>query len=55
MFAFTQKHPEYTEQKWIDIILKTWNKMSETAHAFVLAGQIKLPQSLQPLIIKAVS
>ena len=55
MLAFTQKHPEYSEEKWIGIILKTWNKMSETAHEFVLAGHIILPQPLQALIIKAIS
>ena len=55
MLAFAQKHPEYSEEKWIGIILKTWNKMSETAHEFVLAGHIKLPQPLQGLIVKAIS
>jgi len=55
MLAFVEKHPEYDEQKWIDIIKRTWNKMTERAHAFALAGHIKLPESLVPLIQKAVS
>lgn len=55
MLAFALKHPEYSEEKWIGIILKTWNKMSDEAHDFVLAGKIKLPTSLESLIIKAVS
>jgi hypothetical protein len=54
MLAFASKHPEYSEEKWIPIINKTWQKMSADAHEFVLAGKIKLPESLLPLILKAV-
>ena len=54
MLEFAGKHPEYDEAKWIDIIKKTCNKMSEQAHAFALAGNIKLPEPLVPLILKAV-
>ena len=55
MLAFAEKHPEYDEEKWILIIQRTWNKMTEKAHAFALAGSIKLPEPLIPLIQKAVS
>ncbi|WP_435234372.1 DUF4202 domain-containing protein [Psychromonas sp. PT13] len=55
MLAFAEKHPEYSEEKWIGIILKTWNKMSDSAHEFVLAGKIALPAPLQSLIVKAIS
>ena len=55
MLAFVEKHPEYDEEKWILIIKRTWNKMTDTAHAFALAGSIKLPESLVPLILKAVN
>ena len=55
MLDFAGKHPEYDEQKWIDIIRKTWNKMSEQAHQFALTGNITLPEPLVPLIQKAVS
>jgi len=55
MLAFALKHPEYTEEKWIGIILKTWRKMSDDAHQFVLAGKIELPESLQEIIVKAIS
>lgn len=55
MLAFAEKHPEYTEEKWIDIIRKTWNKMSDDAHNFSLSGSLKLPEPLIPLIQKAVS
>lgn len=55
MLDFATKHPEYDESKWIDIIQKTWKKMSGKAHQFALAGHITLPESLVPLIQKAVS
>ena len=55
LLEFAGKHPDYNEEKWIDIIRKTWNKMSPQAHAFVLAGRITLPESLAPLVLKAVS
>ena len=55
MLPFVEKHPEYDEGKWILIIQRTWNKMTDKAHAFALAGNIKLPESLVPLILKAVA
>lgn len=54
MLQFAGQHPEYDEAKWIEIIKKTWNKMSAHAHDFALAGKIKLPEALVPLILKAV-
>ncbi len=55
MLAFVEKHPEYDEEKWILIIQRTWNKMTEKGHVFALSGSITLPKSLVPLIQKAVS
>jgi len=55
MLAFAEKHPEYDEAKWLDIVRKTWKKMSERAQQFALSGSIKLPEPLVPLIHKAVS
>ena len=55
MLAFAEKHPEYSEEKWLDIVRKTWKKMSERAHQFALSGSIKLPEPLVPLIQKAIS
>ena len=55
MLEFVGKHPDYSEEKWIDIIQKTWNKMSEDAHDFALSGGVKLPESLLPLVQKAVA
>jgi hypothetical protein len=55
MLEFAGKHGEYNADKWVDIIRKTWNKMSERAQQFALAGNIKLPEALIPLIQKAIS
>jgi hypothetical protein len=55
MLEFAGKHPEYSEEKWIDIIQKTWKKMSDKAHEFALSGKITLPEPLIPLIQKAVA
>jgi hypothetical protein len=54
MLHFASQHPEYDEEKWIEIVKKTWQKMSVRAHDFTLAGKIKLPEPLVPLILKAV-
>ena len=55
MLEFAGKHPEYDEAKWIDIVQKTWKKMSAQAHEFALGGNIKLPEPLIPLIQKAIA
>ncbi|MET0082640.1 MAG: DUF4202 domain-containing protein [Sedimenticola sp.] len=55
MQAFADKHPEYDEAKWIDIIQKTWKKMSNDGQQFTLSGSLKLPEPLVPLIKKALS
>ena len=53
--GFAARHPDYDEAKWIEIIRKTWQKMSQQARDFVLAGKVSLPESLTPLILKAVA
>ncbi len=55
MLEFVEKHPEYDEGKWLDIVRKTWKKMSPNAQQFALSGALKLPESLVPLIQKAVA
>ena len=55
MQEFADKHPEYDEAKWLDIIRKTWKKMSPRAQQFALSGSIRLPDPLLPLIQKAVA
>jgi hypothetical protein len=55
MLEFAGKHPEYDEAKWLDIVRKTWKKMSDRAHEFALSGAVRLPEPLVPLIQKAVA
>lgn len=55
MLGFAGQQAEYTEQKWLGIIRKTWNKMSPAAQAFATSGGIRLPGALLPLILKAVA
>ena len=55
MLEFVSKHPDYDEEKWLDIIRKTWKKMSGPAQQFALSGSIRLPESLLPLVQKAVA
>ena len=55
MLEFAGKHPEYDEAKWIDIIRKTWRKMSDDAHEFALSGKLVLPEPLIPLIQKSLA
>ena len=55
MLGFAQGKPDYDEAKWLDIVRKTWRKMSARAHAFATGGGIRLPVPLVPLILKAIS
>ena len=52
---FAARHPDYDEAKWLEIIRKTWQKMSAEARDFVLAGKVGLPETAKPLILKAVN
>jgi hypothetical protein len=53
MLDFAAGKPDYDEEKWLEIIRKTWKKMSDAGHAFALSGKLKLPEPLLPLIGKA--
>ncbi len=55
LLAFANSKPDYDEAKWLEIIRRTWGKMSKNAQAYALSGKIKLPESLVPLITKAIS
>ena len=55
LLGFAGQHDEYSEEKWLDIIRKTWKKMSADAHGFATSGAVKLPEPLLPLILKAVA
>ncbi|SFN47587.1 protein of unknown function [Formivibrio citricus] len=54
MAGFAEEKADYSEEKWLGIIGKTWKKMSEAGRVFALSGQIALPQALLPLIQKAI-
>lgn len=55
MADFAGRKPDYSEQKWLDIVRKIWGKMSSEARAFALSGKVRLPEPLEPLITKAAS
>ena len=55
MLEFAGQKADYSEEKWLDIIRKTWKKMSSRAHEFALSGKLRLPEPLVPLITKAVT
>ncbi len=52
--VFVATKPDYDDTKWLDIIRKTWKKMSLAAHEFALSGKLILPSALVHLIVKAV-
>lgn len=49
--TFAGEHPDYTREKFIDIVRKTWTKMSP--HAQVLARDIPQPAALAELLAEA--
>lgn len=55
MLDFAGSKPGYDEAKWLDIIRKTWRKMSLAAQQFALGGNIRLPEALLPLIHQAIA
>jgi hypothetical protein len=55
MLGFAAAKPDYDEARWLEIIRKTWKKMSDAGHEFALSGKLKLPEPLLPLISKALA
>ena len=55
ILGFASQKADYSEEKWLGIIRKTWKKMSGGAHTFATSGGIKLPEVLLPLILKAIA
>jgi hypothetical protein len=51
--AFAAQHAEYPREKFIDILRKTWRKMSPTAQQFALA--LDLPPAIAALVRDAVA
>lgn len=50
---FAASHADYTEEKFIDILKKTWRKMSPAAQAAALA--LELPAPIAALVRRAVA
>jgi len=51
--AFAAEHADYPREKFVDIIRKTWKKMSPRGQA--LAGTIALPPAIGALVQEAVA
>ena len=51
--GFASAHPDYTREKFIDIIRKSWKKMSPAAHTLALT--IPLPPAISDLVQAALS
>ncbi len=51
--AFAAQHAEYPREKFIDILQKTWRKMSPAAHQAALA--LDLPPAIAALVCDALS
>ena len=50
---FYQEHTDYDPEKWIRIITRTWDKMSERGHKLALSMLDELPEHLQVLLKQA--
>lgn len=50
--AFAAQHADYPREKFVDILRKTWRKMSPRAHALALA--LDLPPAIAALVREAV-
>ena len=55
MQDFYERHPEYSEEKWVGIIQKTWSKMSDRGRGFVSGGGIRLPEELETIVSRSIS
>jgi tRNAThr (cytosine32-N3)-methyltransferase len=50
--GFAARHPDYTREKYLDILRKTWRKMSPAAQA--AAAGLPLDAALKALVLEAV-
>lgn len=51
---FYEQNPDYDEEKWLRIVSRTWNKMSEKARAEALKLAGELPEHLQQILTRAI-
>lgn len=50
---FAGQHQEYTEQKFVDIIKKTWRKLSPLGKQEAL--KLSMPKGLEPIVLKGIA
>jgi len=50
--SFAADHPEYSKEKWVDIIRRIWRKMSEPAREHAL--RLEMPPALAALLREAI-
>ena len=50
---FAGQHAEYTEAKFVDIIKKTWRKLSELGKQEAL--KLSMPKGLEPIVLKGIA
>ncbi|SNX86266.1 related to ABP140 - actin binding protein and AdoMet-dependent tRNA methyltransferase [Melanopsichium pennsylvanicum] len=50
---FAGKHENYTEEKFVDIIKKTWRKLSKLAKDVAL--KLSMPKGLEPIVLKGIA
>lgn len=50
---FAGQHQEYTEQKFVDIIKKTWRKLSALGKQEAL--KLSMPKGLEPIVLKGIA
>ena len=51
--AFAAQHADYPREKFVDILRKTWRKMTPAAHQAALA--LELPPAIAALVRDAVA
>ncbi len=51
---FYEQNPDYDEEKWLRIVRRTWDKMSDRAHNAALDLAATLPEHLLALVQKAI-
>ncbi|SJX64436.1 probable ABP140-actin filament-binding protein / uncharacterized protein [Sporisorium reilianum f. sp. reilianum] len=50
---FAGQHADYSEQKFVDIIKKTWRKLSELGKQEAL--KLSMPKGLEPIVLKGIA
>lgn len=48
--GFAASHADYDDDRWREILERTWRKMSPAAHAFVRGGGVTVPDRFRSLV-----